>query len=42
LCDNITALKVLVIGGNATVQHILATWGEPPPGFQQRPLELSR
>lgn len=27
---------------HATVQHILATWGEPPPGFEQRPLELAR
>lgn len=27
---------------HATVQHILATWGEPPPGFEQRSLELAR
>jgi nucleoside-diphosphate-sugar epimerase len=26
---------------HATVQHILATWGEPPPGFEQRPRELA-
>ncbi|MEO8842680.1 MAG: NAD-dependent epimerase/dehydratase family protein [Kofleriaceae bacterium] len=27
---------------HATVQHILATWGEPPPGFEQRRFELAR
>lgn len=25
----------------STVQHVLATWSTPPPGYAQRPLELS-